>query len=89
MGGLTSTSPGGSTAPSLTEVPAETDQPFLDHEALANMDRRTLVKDPTKYLGIITQYCRGREYHGMQLLSCGEHECLPNIPLPRQAGDAD
>ena len=67
MGGLaahvTSTSPGGSTAPSLTDVPAE----VLLEDPVDNMDMRAHVKDPTKYLSVITQYCRTREYHGRQL----------------------
>ncbi len=67
MGGLaahvTSTSPGGSTAPSLTDVPAE----VLLEDPSDNMDMRAHVKDPTKYLSVITQYCRTREYHGRQL----------------------
>ncbi len=67
MGGLaahvTSTSPGGSTAPSLTDVPAEA----LLEDPVDNMDMRAHVKDPTKYLSVITQYCRTREYHGRQL----------------------
>ncbi len=60
---VTSTSPGGSTAPSLTDVPAE----VLLEDPVDNMDMRAHVKDPTKYLSIITQYCRTREYHGRQL----------------------
>ena len=61
MGGLagqvTSASPGGSTAPSLTDVPAE----VLFEDPVDNMDMRAHVKDPTKYLSVITQYCRTRE----------------------------
>jgi hypothetical protein len=60
---VTSTSPGGSTAPSLTDVPAE----VLLEDPVDNMDMRAHVKDPTKYLSVITQYCRTREYHGRQL----------------------
>jgi hypothetical protein len=60
---VTSTSPGGSTAPSLTDVPAEA----LLEDPVDNMDMRAHVKDPTKYLSVITQYCRTREYHGRQL----------------------
>ena len=65
---LTSTSPGGSTAPSLTDVLTDVPAEILYEDGpVDNMDRRAHVQDPTKYLGIITQYCRTREYHGMQL----------------------
>jgi hypothetical protein len=73
MGGLTSTSPGGSTAPSLTNVPAENDLPFLDHEALANMDWQTSLKNPTKY-----------KYHSLSA-RCPEGFCW----MMRSSTDAD
>ncbi len=67
-GRLTSTSPGGSTAPSLTDVLTDVPAEFILSEGPEdNMDRRVHVQDPTKYLGIMNQYCRSREYPGMQL----------------------
>ena len=59
LGGLASASPGGSNGLSLTDVPA-----LLDN---MNLGSNPSTRNPVKYLSVVSQYCRGKEYHGMQL----------------------
>ena len=62
LGGLASASPGGSNGLSLTDVPAL--PALLDN---MNLGSNPSTRNPVKYLSVVSQYCRGKEYHGMQL----------------------